>query len=114
LSRIWAGNHDYGIPRTNLHAEGAARAGVVVGFYVGGERLVADADQAIVPWGHGDAGFTTGALVIIDERYARRRFLARRRSRLLVVVYFNGSCHAAELNNFYGRLRAGSWSFLNQ
>lgn len=69
LSRPW--NHGNRIPRTNLHAQRAAGADVVLGFDVGGGGLVAHAHEAVVPRGDCDAGFAAGALVVIDEGHSR-------------------------------------------
>ena len=59
------------IPRTNLHAKCAAGAGVVVDFNVGGEWKFTETDEASVVRRDRDAGFATGALVVVDKRHAR-------------------------------------------
>jgi hypothetical protein len=62
-----AGNHRNGIPWTDLHAQRAAGAGVVVGFYVGGVGIDGNPDKAVVPGRHRNAGLAAGALVIVNQ-----------------------------------------------
>ena len=71
FSGRWPRYHGYCIPRTNLHAQCAAGADVVLDDDVRRQRVFAHTHKACVVRGHGDAGFTAGALVVVDERNFR-------------------------------------------